>query len=69
MWYGELYDPGYDFNSPGFGHGTGHFTQVVWKASTKLGCGYAGVFAVCRYSPAGNMSMPGYFEDNVLPLV
>ena len=26
MWYNELTDPGYDFNSPGFSEGTGHFT-------------------------------------------
>jgi hypothetical protein len=28
----------YDFNAPGFSSATGHFTQVVWKASARLGC-------------------------------
>ncbi|KAM7392110.1 hypothetical protein PAMP_022745 [Pampus punctatissimus] len=50
---------------------TGHFTQVVWKESTKLGVGMATdgrkVFVVGQYRPAGNMNMPGYFEKNVLP--
>jgi len=68
MWYDELYNPGYDFSNPGFSSGIGHFTQVVWKASTKLGCGVSGGYVCCRYTPAGNMSMPGWFEDNVLPL-
>ena len=39
-WYNELFDPGYDFDQPGFSKGTGHFTQVVWNGSTKLGMGH-----------------------------
>ena len=49
----------------------GHFTQVVWKASTKLGIGRAygkrkGMFctwAVARYVPPGNYG--GQYQDNV----
>lgn len=67
MWYSEIDNPGYDFENPGFTYGTGHFTQVVWKGSTKLGCGVAGGYVCCRYTPAGNISNPGYFEDNVFP--
>lgn len=50
----------------------GHFTQVVWKESTKLGVGMATngnkAFVVGQYRPAGNMIGREYFEKNVLPL-
>jgi uncharacterized protein YkwD len=67
LWYAESAD--YKYTAPGFSAGTGHFTQVVWRASTKLGCGRAqcsfGVYYVCRYAPPGNVL--GQFEQNVLP--
>lgn len=67
MWYEEIKD--YNFAAPGFSQATGHFTQVVWRNSTKLGCGRAmcgfGVYYVCRYSPGGNVT--GGYEQNVLP--
>jgi uncharacterized protein YkwD len=67
MWYDEV--KLYDFAAPGFSQATGHFTQVVWRASTKLGCGRAdcgfGVYFVCRYAPRGNVT--GGYEQNVLP--
>ena len=65
-WYNELTDPGYNFNDPGFSSGTGHFTQVVWKGTQKLGCGVSGKFITCRYSPPGNYG--NQFVANVLPL-
>lgn len=73
-WYSEIQD--YDYNNPVFSDSTGHFTQVVWKSTTKVGCGaapgpatiegkkYDGVYVVCQYSPAGNGE--GQFADNVL---
>jgi len=50
----------------------GHYTQVVWKASIKLGCGKgtatvngkSGDYWVCQYGPAGNFG--GQFTTNVL---
>lgn len=49
----------------------GHFTQVVWKTSLKLGIGRAEgqvngdkcIFSVARYRDAGNYG--GKFEENV----
>ena len=73
-WYDrEL--PKYDFNNPGFASATGHFTQVVWKSTTKVGCGvalcpagsvsrYQSVYTVCQYSPQGNYLRQ--FNANVL---
>ncbi|MFD3743316.1 CAP family protein [Nocardia sp. NPDC058633] len=72
-WYDEIKD--YNFDTPtGFSLQTGHFTQVVWKASTKLGVGVAcntggrgGQYVVAQYNPAGNMMGDNnqHFRDNV----
>lgn len=50
-----------------------HFTQVVWKDSTKVGCAYKncsstgwGLYIVCEYDPVGNVI--GENSENVLPL-
>ena len=36
----------------------GHFTQIVWPATTEIGCGLASSagsdYLVCRYAPTGN---------------
>lgn len=65
MWYKEVCQ--YNFNNPGFGYGTGHFTQVVWRKSVKLGMGSATsgrcTYVVSRYGPAGNMMSD--FSNNV----
>lgn len=65
MWYDEIqYTNNGLVNS--FGSKTGHYTQVVWKESTKLGCGKISRMrlVVCDYFPAGNMR--GQFTQNVL---
>ncbi|KAL2100078.1 hypothetical protein ACEWY4_004472 [Coilia grayii] len=67
-WYDE--SSKYNFSSPGFQKGAGNFTQMVWKSSQKVGIGLAtdgsGMFiGVAFFEPAGNISNPGYFRDNV----
>jgi len=65
----------YDPNNPV----ASHFTQVVWKSTTQLGCAVAtcsGIFPesygaaqyyVCEYDPAGNIEGDGEFSANVQP--
>ncbi|KAL9608597.1 MAG: hypothetical protein Q9167_006587 [Letrouitia subvulpina] len=71
----------YDFSDPHFGEKTGHFTQLVWKATTSLGCGRQecgqagernqakgtapGWFLVCEYWPRGNVNSKEQFSQNV----
>ena len=38
----------------------GHYTQIVWRSTTRVGCGKAvaadgTVYVVCHYDPAGNV--------------
>merc|ERR1712179_888180 len=73
MWYAEIKD--YDFKTASKKRGggaVGHFTQVVWAASTKLGLGYAYgkksgrnvIYVVGRYSPRGNFHMRGRKKED-----
>lgn len=66
-WYNEIKYYRYD-NNPNIMQ-VGHFTQVVWIKSTKLGVGVAQnggrVVVVCNYHEHGNYM--GQFNQNVLP--
>lgn len=49
-----------------------HFTQMVWKSSTQVGCAYKdcrannwGYYAICSYNPPGNFV--GQNAQNVFP--
>jgi len=66
-WANEVADYDYATNTCATGKVCGHYTQVVWASSTKLGCGMAFCttnspfsgfpnwnFWVCNYSPPGN---------------
>ncbi|KAK8857299.1 SCP-like extracellular protein [Apiospora arundinis] len=68
----------YDFGKGDFGEATGHFTQLVWKNTTSVGCGARmcgggsggnddgsarGWYLVCEYWPRGNVI--GQFKEEV----
>ena len=63
-WYGKEVDK-INWNDLKFVKGTGHFTQIVWKSSTKLGMGVAGKYVVGRYKEAGNCD--SLYATNVFP--
>jgi hypothetical protein len=56
-WYNEV--KLYDFSNPGWHTATGHFTALVWKSTTKLGCAINSACSwptyVCQYGPPGNV--------------
>ncbi|KAK3700100.1 hypothetical protein LTR37_016103 [Vermiconidia calcicola] len=71
-WYAEEQD--YNYEKQKFSESAGHHTQLVWKNTTKVGCGAAncnsdaeqgsnGWLFVCEYDPAGNVV--GEFGRNV----
>lgn len=66
-WYKEVRNYRYGY---GFSMNTGHFTQLVWKGSTRMGIGRATsssgwTYVVANYYPPGNMK--GAFTANVRP--
>ncbi|NUR83753.1 MAG: serine protease [Nonomuraea sp.] len=70
-WYNEI--SGYDWNNPPGPNMTGHFTQLVWKGSTRVGAArVAGqgsqwyeTVIVFVFETQGNFA--GEYKDNVLP--
>ena len=67
MWYDEIAQ--YRFPDGGFSMQTGHFTQVVWRGTKRVGCGRSQCkgmdIYVCEYDPPGNWE--GQYRDNVRP--
>ncbi|KAH8896018.1 extracellular scp domain-containing protein [Thozetella sp. PMI_491] len=66
MWGNERQS--YDYDHPDFSEETGHFTQLVWKNTTAVGCGKRlcgdhGWYLVCEYWPRGNVI--GEFGEEV----
>jgi len=68
-WYSEMTK--YTFGSEPTSSASGHFTQVVWKKTQRLGIAKAKspksgkIIVVANYEPAGNWI--GQYKDNVPP--
>ncbi|XP_074567676.1 pathogenesis-related protein 1-like [Curcuma longa] len=59
-WVAERQYYDYASNSCAAGQVCGHYTQVVWRSSTAIGCGRVrcnsgAIFIVCNYNPRGNI--------------
>ncbi len=60
-WCDEVKYYDYAKNSCQSGQMCGHYTQIVWRATTRIGCGVAitddgmEYFISCNYGPAGNI--------------
>ena len=72
-WYSEFQNYDYDKGSSKNGGVIGHFTQLVWKSTTEIGCAVAegtwnrltpSYFICCNYVPEGNLH--GQYTRNVL---
>lgn len=58
-WASEKPDYNYATNTCRSGAQCGHYTQIVWRSTTEVGCGMAlcpdkAQIWVCNYNPAGN---------------
>ncbi len=66
-WYSEVGK--YSFRHPQYRPAAGHFTQVVWAGTRRIGCGVAHCSNadvwVCNYDPPGNVLKE--FAANVSP--
>jgi len=79
-WYNEINDYSYSSHRSKNGKAVGHFTQMVWKDSKRVGFAVATgkdtkpgwssntvAIAVAKYSPAGNYVGYNNHKNNVLP--
>lgn len=67
-WYNEVNS--YAFNKPGWSVLAGHFSQMVWTSTTRIGCAVNKQCTwdtfVCQYSPPGN-DITADWASQVLP--
>eukprot|EP00268_Persea_americana_P011503 TRINITY_DN14855_c1_g2_i2.p1 TRINITY_DN14855_c1_g2~~TRINITY_DN14855_c1_g2_i2.p1 ORF type:complete len:163 (-),score=7.27 TRINITY_DN14855_c1_g2_i2:145-633(-) len=59
LWVDEKKDYDYNTNTCAAGKQCGHYTQVVWRRSARLGCARVkcnngAIFITCNYDPRGN---------------
>lgn len=66
-WGNEVSDYHQDTNTCNDGAQCGHFTQIVWASTTKVGCASATaadgtIYWTCNYDPAGNITGVSPFD-------
>ncbi|XP_077985993.1 uncharacterized protein LOC144440485 [Glandiceps talaboti] len=67
----------FNFKNPKFSFDTGHFTQLIWKTTKRIGCGsslrhkkhWTQFYVACEYDPPGNIDEDAIMTANVLPLL
>lgn len=64
LWSNEVKD--FRYGSSNSLSAVGHYTQMVWAETAKIGCGYAQCggthYYVCNYGPAGNFDISKPYE-------
>ena len=70
VWFGE--GAAYDFARPGWTPAAAGFTQLVWRATSRVGCAAAlacsgGGLVVCRYAEPGNVVGADDWDEQVTP--
>lgn len=74
VWFDEISYYNYQSNTCASGRNCGHYTQVVWANSNKLGCARAYCsnlllkhVIVCNYAPGGNIAGQRPYESKPNP--
>jgi hypothetical protein len=66
MWYDEIeFTEGKLGALNEFNYQTGHYSQVVWKETTHVGCGAFDGTVLCIYGPGGNFGGPAAYQSQV----
>lgn len=71
-WGSEVADYDFDTNTCAAAKACGHFTQLVWANTARIGCGKStvnnGDYFVCNYDPPGNFvgEKPGAIQPSAL---
>ncbi|KAI4300193.1 hypothetical protein L6164_033596 [Bauhinia variegata] len=70
FWYEEYKDYDFSTHTCAIGKKCGHFTQMVWRDSVRLGCAVLhcrpglGMLIICEYDPPGNYENENPLDNN-----
>ncbi|XP_073014184.1 pathogenesis-related protein PRB1-2-like [Typha latifolia] len=74
LWVSEKKDYNYAANTCAAGKVCGHYTQVVWRTSVRIGCARVvcnngGIFITCNYDPPGNINGGRPFDEDTWSII